>query len=86
MTSRGNRIPLVDNIFHYLILKSGTLHQLAQTMLNATEPAPAVWEAALVACFDKHHSVDHLVFSEFCTRTIYNLTTCFFQNIIAFAH
>ena len=31
--------------------------------------APAVWESALAACFEKHHDADHLVFSEICTRT-----------------
>jgi len=38
MISRGNRIPLADSIFHYLILKSGTLPQFFQTILNATKP------------------------------------------------
>ena len=38
MISRGNRIPLADSIFDYLILKSGTLPQFFQTILNATKP------------------------------------------------
>jgi len=38
MTSSGNRIPLVDGIFDYPILKPRTLPLFVQTTLNATEP------------------------------------------------